>query len=393
MATGMDREQLQRIIAAPKDLGAKDLPGLRDLTERYPWFSGAQLLRAMGEQAAGEVLHEETLRTAAAHVPTRVPLYDAAHAPAPPEAAPTMRIVPASEPEAAQVASAPEVALPEPSSEAIVVAVDLPAEPEPLEVAVVDEVQDIVDESAAIEATPASEEPTPPLPVADPLDLEIRRAAMATSYELLMEHGAEDLGASAEAVAPVMPEVPVATAPPVMQAPEPVREEEPSAPISAPAPAPKPAHGRRSFAAWINEADITPAPSAPTNSVVVKQEVPLRKPVYELEQENKEVPATDVAATETKAPSLPTSELIDRFIQQSTPEPKPKATFFTPQQAGKQSLDDTAGMVTETLARIYEKQGNFSKAAEAYRKLALKYPDKSTYFAARQKELLERSTK
>lgn len=389
----MEREQLQRIIAAPKDLGAKDLPGLRDLTERYPWFSGAQLLRAMGEQAAGDVLHEETLRSAAAHVPTRVPLYDAAHAPVPQEAVPKMRVVTASQPEAVQATPAPEVALPPAPPEAIVVAADLPAEPEPVEATVVDAVPDIVDEPAAIEATPATEVPTPPLPVADPLDLEIRRAAMATSYELLLEHGAGNLGATAEpeAVEPVMPEVPVALVPPALEAPGPIGEEEPTAPIPEPAPVPKPARGRRSFAAWINE--TAAAPSAPAKAAVVHQEAPLQKPANDLEPENKEGPVPDVVAAVTKTPSLPTSELIDRFIQQSTPEPKPKATFFTPQQAGKQSLDDTAGMVTETLARIYEKQGNFTKATEAYRKLALKYPDKSTYFAARQKELLERSTK
>ena len=44
-------------------------------------------------------------------------------------------------------------------------------------------------------------------------------------------------------------------------------------------------------------------------------------------------------------------------------------------------------MVTETLARVYAKQGNLPKAIEAYRRLALKYPEKSAYFAALQKEL------
>jgi hypothetical protein len=70
------------------------------------------------------------------------------------------------------------------------------------------------------------------------------------------------------------------------------------------------------------------------------------------------------------------------FIQQETPLPAPKTAFFTPQQAAKRSLDDSAGLVTETLARIYAKQGNVAKAKAAYEKLALKYPDKSAYFAA-----------
>jgi cytochrome c-type biogenesis protein CcmH/NrfG len=50
-------------------------------------------------------------------------------------------------------------------------------------------------------------------------------------------------------------------------------------------------------------------------------------------------------------------------------------------------------MVTETLARIYEKQGNLPKAIDAYYRLALKYPEKGAYFAALAKVLEEQSTK
>lgn len=73
--------------------------------------------------------------------------------------------------------------------------------------------------------------------------------------------------------------------------------------------------------------------------------------------------------------------IVDRFIGQEIQAPATKAAFFTPQQAAKRSLDDTAGLVTETLARIYAKQGSTAKAIEAYNKLALKYPEKSAYFA------------
>jgi hypothetical protein len=82
-------------------------------------------------------------------------------------------------------------------------------------------------------------------------------------------------------------------------------------------------------------------------------------------------------------------DLIDRFIEQESPAPAKKAAFFTPQQAAKRSLDDTAGLVTETLARIYEKQGNLPKAIDAYRKLAVKYPEKSAYFVALSRSLEE----
>src|SRR5690606_29094956 len=96
----------------------------------------------------------------------------------------------------------------------------------------------------------------------------------------------------------------------------------------------------------------------------------------------------------TEKPIKPAADpraLIDRFIEHETPAPVRKAQFFTPQQAAKRSLDDTAGLVSETLARIYAEQGNIPKAIEAYERLALKYPEKSAYFAALSKELEKRS--
>ena len=44
-------------------------------------------------------------------------------------------------------------------------------------------------------------------------------------------------------------------------------------------------------------------------------------------------------------------------------------------------------LVSETLAEIFFSQGLYDKALSAYEKLALKYPDKSTFFAARIKKL------
>jgi len=75
-------------------------------------------------------------------------------------------------------------------------------------------------------------------------------------------------------------------------------------------------------------------------------------------------------------------DLIDKFIKDS---PALSRGQDVPQRdidmSGAGSLDSDSFM-TETLARIYEKQGLLKKAIFAYEKLSLKYPEKSTYFAS-----------
>lgn len=59
---------------------------------------------------------------------------------------------------------------------------------------------------------------------------------------------------------------------------------------------------------------------------------------------------------------------------------------------GDYSLDEEnidEACFTETLAKIYTKQGRYEKAIEIIRKLSLKYPKKSTYFASQIKTLEE----
>ena len=51
------------------------------------------------------------------------------------------------------------------------------------------------------------------------------------------------------------------------------------------------------------------------------------------------------------------------------------------------STSENDEIITETLANILFQQKNYEKAQDAYRKLSLKYPEKSVYFAARIKEI------
>lgn len=61
---------------------------------------------------------------------------------------------------------------------------------------------------------------------------------------------------------------------------------------------------------------------------------------------------------------------------------KPKKEFFSPVKKAKESVDENKMPVSETLARIFELQGNIPKAIYVYEQLSLIFPKKKTYFAS-----------
>ena len=81
-------------------------------------------------------------------------------------------------------------------------------------------------------------------------------------------------------------------------------------------------------------------------------------------------------------PPLRGQKLIDNFIRQDTGRivlnEKPE---FTPQVTTEEDKDGEEEYFTETLARIYVKQGRYSKALEIIKRLSLAYPKKNAYFA------------
>ncbi len=76
------------------------------------------------------------------------------------------------------------------------------------------------------------------------------------------------------------------------------------------------------------------------------------------------------------------NELIDKFIKEE-PRISPKnPEMINSEDLSKKSAIDDSEIISETLAQIYEKQGNYEKAIQTYEKLCLKIPEKNTYFAA-----------
>lgn len=89
----------------------------------------------------------------------------------------------------------------------------------------------------------------------------------------------------------------------------------------------------------------------------------------------------DPREQERKAFKAKAESLIDQFIA-AQPKIKPKAEFFSPDNMAKKSLEDNSEIVSETLAKIYEQQGNYKKAIKIYEQLILKMPEKNVYFAS-----------
>jgi tetratricopeptide (TPR) repeat protein len=75
-------------------------------------------------------------------------------------------------------------------------------------------------------------------------------------------------------------------------------------------------------------------------------------------------------------------DLIDKFIKENPSISKAKTDAPSPIAVEKADIVDNDDLVTETLARVYMKQGHYDKAIKTYEKLSLKIPEKNAFFAS-----------
>ncbi len=79
--------------------------------------------------------------------------------------------------------------------------------------------------------------------------------------------------------------------------------------------------------------------------------------------------------------------IIESFIQSDPGVIRADKVTQIQGDISKNSSEENEGFITDTLAKIYVKQGLYHKAIYAYEKLCLKYPEKSIYFASQIEEI------
>ena len=82
------------------------------------------------------------------------------------------------------------------------------------------------------------------------------------------------------------------------------------------------------------------------------------------------------------------STIIDAFLKKKNPSIGVVRDVETPvEEWASKGLQYDPSLVTETMAKLYASQGQIGRARKAFKMLALKYPDKSVYFAFQLKKL------
>lgn len=396
----MNKSEFHSYLENPTKISEDDTSKLKELVDTFPYFQTGHLLYVKGLHNSGDIRYEEQLKMASACVANRKVLYqlvmqqklndaiaqfeeDIAEPVAQPE------LIPAKE----------TLALPEETNEdkeeLVLVTPNVPEEVEttdPVEEA--SEVEETGDESAIT----ALEENILVEAINSSIQLEVSAYYDINELENLPQDTSDEDNQNAtvtseEVSTPITEDGEQATAEEPQAepweneetiVPEELKEEEESVLTdsfdealdeseSTYTEASVDVDGPRTFMEWLNAGDESENQNE--NESESENE-------DDSESENEEASFAIASESEDVVDEQKDKEdLIDKFIAEDPKITPNKAEFFSPVNMAKLSVIDDESFVSETLAKIYAKQGNYAKAIKAYDNLSLKYPEKSVYFA------------
>ncbi|MCR8558442.1 hypothetical protein KXD93_12370 [Mucilaginibacter sp. BJC16-A38] len=109
--------------------------------------------------------------------------------------------------------------------------------------------------------------------------------------------------------------------------------------------------------------------------------------ITSVEELDKSLPPPSFEPTAFEPTKLKEQAIIERFIQEE-PQIRPQSSDkLDNENKAKKSSEDRDELVSETLAAIYSDQMLYHKAIASYKKLMLRFPEKSRYFAEKIEQL------
>jgi hypothetical protein len=382
----MNLEQVSHYIAHPHELGLHEAPALKELSEKHPYAAVFSLLYLTALANGKSIDLDAALQQHAYRLSDRTKLYHLLNAPlgettsaAAQEEAITSPFgegsrgilhEPASENPGIQKASLPQE---EPTAP-----VEMISEPgeAPAEQETVPEIPETTfEQETASEEPPSFDRVTEAFTREQHFDIPSEPEEITDAYSApgTDNPGSERSDSTEEEETPVIAfeqyedeGTPVVTT--VKQTAE--AEEEPAAeeiPTIEKEVEKKEQPASRSFTSWLKSGsgETASVPETAENEPLTENEQPVKKRA---------------------------DDIIDNFIKEEPKITRSKAEFFSPSRKAKESLDEDAVPVSETLAKIYAAQGNYPKAIHVYHQLMLSFPEKKSLFAVQIEALKKKIT-